>query len=82
MSTPELYSLSKGQLRAVVDRVGLAAHVGFPGVGAGLPPAARFLLTAESPPDLRAARADVHIGNSAIAPGNGQEALRLQQIAR
>ena len=36
---PELDALGQGQFRRVVDGYGLAAHVGFPGVGAGLPAA-------------------------------------------
>jgi hypothetical protein len=54
----ELDALRERQLLAPVDRIGLAAHVGLPGVGARLATAARFLLAAESTSDLGARRAD------------------------
>ena len=43
---------------AVVDGVGGAAHVAFPGVGAGFAAAAGFLFTAEGAADFRPRGAD------------------------
>src|SRR5262249_56407744 len=45
-------ALGERQLGAVVYRVGGAAHVGLPGIGAGLAAAAGLLLAAERAADL------------------------------
>ncbi len=48
----EANPLGEGELRGPVDRVGLAAHVGLPRVGARLAAAARVLLAAERAANL------------------------------
>ena len=62
----KLHALRQRQGRAVVDGVGGAAHIGLPGVGAGLAAAAGFLLAAEGAADLGAGRADVDVGDAAV----------------
>ena len=64
-----------GRVR-VVDRVGLAAHVGLPGVAAAFAAAAGFLFAAEGAADLRAAGADVHVGDAAIAAARARGTAR------
>src|SRR5690606_4037065 len=54
----ELDALGQRQVVRVVDGIGLAAHVGAPGIRAGLAPAAGVLLAAEGAADLRARGAD------------------------
>jgi hypothetical protein len=63
-----------------VDRVGLAAHVGLPGVGAGLAAAAGVLLAAEGAADLGAAGADVHVGDAAVAAAWERKRSASQQV--
>src|SRR5688500_3282704 len=63
----ELDPLRERQVARVIDRVGLAAHVGLPRVGAGLAAAARVFLAAEGAADLRARGTDVHVGDAAVA---------------
>src|SRR2546430_747818 len=75
----ELDSLSQRQLAAPVDRVGLAAHVGLPGVRAGLTAPARILLAAEGAADFRAGRADIDVGDAAIAARPREKQLRVSQ---
>ena len=60
---------------AEVDGVGLAAHVGLPGVGAALAAAAGLLLAAEGAADLGAAGAGVDVGDAAVAARGGEEEL-------
>ena len=60
-------SLRERQVAAPVDRVRLPAHVGLPRVRARLAAAAGLLLAAERAADLGARRADVHVGDAAIA---------------
>ena len=67
--------LRQRQLRRPVDGVGLAAHVGLPGIAAGFAAAAGFLLAAEGAADLRAAGADVDVGDAAVAAAVAQEGL-------
>ena len=74
-SDVELDALGQGQLARVVDGVGGAAHVGFPGVGAGFAATAGFLLATEGAADLGARGADVDVGDAAV--GGGQEAFGL-----
>ena len=75
----ELDALRERQLAAPVDRVGLAAHVGLPGIRAGLASAAGVLLAAERAADLRAGGAEVDVGDAAVAAGGRQEGLRVLQ---
>jgi two-component system sensor histidine kinase PhoQ len=85
LKTP-LYSNSmpcaSGSERAPVDGVGLPAHVGLPGVRAGLAAAAGVLLAAEGAADLGARGADVHVGDAAVAAAGGQEPLGVLQAGR
>ena len=67
----ELDALGQRQVRGPVQRVGLASHVGLPGVGAGFAAAAGFLFAAERAADLGAAGADVDVGDAAVAAGGG-----------
>src|ERR1700733_15911921 len=56
--SPEGDALGERELGRVVDGVGRAAHVGTPGVRAGLAAAAGLLLAAESAADLGPPRPD------------------------
>ena len=76
----ELHALGQRQRGAVIDGVGGAAHVGLPGIGAGLAAAAGFLLAAEGAADLGAGRADVDVGDAAVGAGRRDEALGLAQV--
>src|SRR4051794_7164896 len=73
-------ALRQRQILAVVDRVGGAAHVVFPGVGAGFASAAGALFAAEGSADLGTARADVHVGDPAIAARGRKKKLRLTNV--
>src|SRR6185437_741504 len=75
----ELEPLGERQVARPVDGVGLAAHIRLPGIGAGLPPAARVLLAAEGAADLGAGSADVDVGDAAVAARGGEEGLRVLQ---
>src|SRR5690606_21036616 len=69
----ELDALCQRQCVGVVDRVGLAAHVGAPGIRTRLAATAGFLLAAERATDLGARGADVDVGDAAVRAGGGQE---------
>ena len=69
----ELDALGQGQAVAVVNRVGGAAHIGLPGIGAGFTPAAGFLLAPERPADFGAGWADIDVGDAAIRADGGDE---------
>src|SRR4051812_42542679 len=70
----ELHALRQRQLAAVVDRVGGAAHVRLPAVGARFAAAAGLLLAAERAADLGARGPDVDVGDAAIrAERRGEE---------
>src|SRR5688572_31270125 len=69
-------ALGEREIRRVVDRVRHAAHVGFPSVGAGLAAAAGDFFAAERAADLRAARANVDVGDAAVAAGRREEFFR------
>src|SRR5579862_1806292 len=69
----ELDSLRQRQLRRPINGVGLAAHVGFPGIAAGFAASAGLLLPAKGAPNLSAAGADIDIGNAAIAAAVTEE---------
>src|SRR5688572_8232385 len=73
-------SLGERQFAAVVDGIGGAAHVGLPGIRAGLTAAAGFLLAAERAADLGAARADVDVDDAAVAAAPRHEALGLANV--
>src|SRR6188472_671428 len=78
----ELDALRQRQVLAVVDRAGLPAHVGLPGVGARLAAAAGFLLAAEGAADLGARGADVDVGDAAVAARGGEELLGRAHVER
>ena len=62
----ELDALRQRQARRPIDRVGLAAHIGPPGIRAGLAPAAGFFFAAKRPADLSTTRANIDIGDAAV----------------
>ena len=72
--------LGERQVRPVIDRVGLAAHVGPPAVRAAFAAAARLLLAAERAADLGARRADVDVGDPAIRSRGRKEPLGFAQV--
>src|SRR5215469_14661459 len=77
----ELDPLRERQLAAPVDRVGLAAHVGLPGVRAGLAAAAGVLLSTERATDLGSRGTEIDVGDAAVAARGGEESLcALQAI--
>src|ERR1051325_340688 len=78
--SPKHNALRQRQFLRIVDRNVLASHVGFPGVAAALAPAAGFFLAAKCAADLRAAGADIHIGDAAITAAAGKEVLGLAQV--
>ena len=63
-SVTKLDPLCQRQLGAPVDCVGLAAHVSFPGVGAGFAATAGFFFAAEGSVDLSPAGANVDVGGA------------------
>src|ERR1035438_1262786 len=62
-SSTKLDALGERQFGGIIHRDGLAAHVNFPAVAAAFASAAGVFLTTERAADLRAARADVHVGD-------------------
>src|SRR5688572_24194103 len=81
-SEVELDALRQRQVVRIVDRVGLAAHVRLPRVGARLAAAAGFLLAAERAADLGAAGADVDVRDAAVGAPGGQVLLRGLEVLR
>src|SRR5690242_20295465 len=81
-SDVEVHALRERQVAAVVDRHGLAPHVGLPAVGAGLAAAARVLLAAERAADLGPRGADVHVRDPAVRALRRQERLGGAHVAR
>ena len=75
-SDGELHALRQRQGRAEVHRVGGAAHVGAPAVGAGFAAAAGLLLAAEGAADLGAGGADVDVGDAAVGAGDRRRTAR------
>ena len=59
---------------------GDAAHIGLPGIRAGLAAAARLLLAPEGAADLGAGGADVDIGNAAVRSDGGDELFHLAHV--
>ncbi len=66
LAASELDPLGQWQVGPPVDGAGLAAHVGFPGVGAGLASTAGVFLAAECAADLGAAGADIDVRDPAV----------------
>ena len=60
----------------------MAAHVGLPGIGAGLAPTAGVFLATERSADLGAAGADVDVGDPAIRAVDTEEALSRPNTIR
>src|SRR5438309_7475483 len=69
-------ALCQRQVTSPVHGRRLPPHVRLPGIGSGLAPATRVLLAAERATDLRAARSPIHVGDSAVRTGGGDEPLR------
>src|SRR5664279_1450530 len=78
----KLDALRERQFATPVDRVGLATHVGLPGVGPGLATAPCFLFTAERTADFGAGRSDVDVGDAAVTARCGQECLGRPHVQR
>src|SRR5919198_1873097 len=75
----EADALGEWQLGAVVDRAGLAAHVGLPGIRAGLAAATGRLFAAERAADLRTGGPHVHVRDAAVGPNSGEPLLSRTQ---
>jgi hypothetical protein len=73
-------ALGEGEVLGVVDGVGGAAHVGFPGVGAGFAAAAGLFFAAEGAADFGAAGSDVDVGDAAVGAGGGEEGFGLADV--
>src|SRR5690606_23415212 len=80
MASLEDDALSQGELAGVVHGLGLAAHIGLPGIGAGFATAAGVLLAAKCAADLRPAGADVHVGDPTVAAEGREEGLGFAQV--
>src|SRR3954468_3842825 len=76
----EFDALRQGEGVAVVDGAGLAAHVGFPGVGARLAAAARRLLAPEGTADLGTRGTDVDVSDPAVRALGREEEFGLLQV--
>src|SRR5262245_9404733 len=72
-SNDELNALRQRQVLRPVAGVGLPPHVGLPRIAAGFAAAAGLFLPAERAADLRAAGADVDVGDPAVAAAMAQE---------
>src|SRR5215831_16847096 len=79
-SDVELHALGKRQVAPVIDSAGETTHIGFPGIGAGLATAARFLLAAKGAADLRAGGAGIDVGDAAVRSRNREEFLHLAHV--
>src|SRR5438552_2220790 len=78
----KLYALGERKVVAEIDGAGDPAHVRLPSVGAGLAPAAGFLLAAKCAPNLRARRSYIGVCDAAIRAGHGDEFLDLMHVGR
>src|SRR6266487_6733677 len=78
----KLDALGERKVVAEIDGAGDPAHVRLPRVGAGLAPAASFLLAAKCAPYLRARRSDVDVCDAAIRAGHGDEFFDLMHVGR
>src|SRR5689334_16021993 len=76
-SDSKINPLRQRQGGGIVDGVGRPPHVRLPCIRAAFAAAAGFLFPAERAADLRAARADVDVGDAAVAAGGTEEALGL-----
>src|SRR5687768_12452666 len=74
-------ALREREVLGVIDRVRRAAHVVLPRVRARLAAAAGGFLAAERAADLRAARADVDVGDAAVRARRREELLGLAHVA-
>src|SRR5262249_51747528 len=79
-TSAERDALRQWKVLRVIDRHRLAAHIHLPGIAATFPSAAGFLFATEGAADFGAARADVHVGDAAIAAVSGEELLGFTQI--
>src|SRR5437773_5913834 len=78
----ELHTLREDDLRAVVHRARLAAHVRLPRVRSSLSSTAGQLLATEGATDLGAARACVHVRDAGVGAHRREPPFRRQQVAR
>src|SRR6202041_1935538 len=75
----EPYSLRQRHLSAPIDGIGLAPHIGLPGIRARLAPAAGVLFAAERTADFRAGGSKIDVGNAAVAAVSRQEPFSCLQ---
>ena len=73
-------ALGKRHRGAVINGIGLPAHITFPGIRARLPAAAGFFFTAERPADFGAGGADIDVGYTAVRTHCRDEKLGLPDI--
>lgn len=71
----EADTLCQRQFFGPIDRIGLAAHVLFPGIRAGLTPTPGLFFAPKSPTDLCAGSADINVGDATIGTGYREELL-------
>ena len=72
--------MGERELRTVVDCHCLAAHIGFPCVGAAFTAASGFLLPAERSADFGSTGPQVYICYAAVAANNRQELFSFTQV--
>ena len=73
-------SLGQRQVAAVIDRVGLPAHVAFPGIRTGFAAAAGLFLAPEGASDFGTGGADVDVGNAAVRADCGEKLFGLTDV--
>src|SRR4029077_7040054 len=78
--SPKYDPLGQRQLFGIIDRDGLAAHIGLPGIAAAFTTAPGFLFPAERAADFSAAGPDVDVGNAAVAAAAGEKLPRLAEV--
>src|ERR1051326_8610519 len=77
---PKYDALRQGQLFRVINGYGLPAHIRFPGVGPAFAAASGFFFSAKGSADLCAPRADIDVGDTAIAAAARQKLLRFPEV--
>src|SRR5690606_41926145 len=79
-ASAKLNALCERERFGEIVRIRLTAHVVFPRVTAAFATAAGIFFPAERAADLRPARPDIHIGDSAITAGRTDKHLRFTLI--